>query len=394
MNTLTPKRIAYSLAILSSYSLMAFGRIISSYTKLASDPSYDFVEEINRLGIRSFISGSEGYLQIGPRFIAYIGHWFPVRNQAVILSFLTTVIFVSCALVINRALTIQKSPIIGYLSGAILLLIPAASESTVGNHGSVKWSIVVTLCVVLVCPAFINRHLKATVALAVISALCSPLSILASSYLGYHLALHKKYAQRKLLVVFVSICTCTFIQFLYWSFSGRGTQIYGDGSRYMPWPGMGQFWWSVILTPPIFIGGSLLLVLLAKLIYKSVNTEQTIFLAISATLVSAASYLTTGIKDSTAVAWQALSWILVVVTLYEVAPRLKPKVFGHVAVVLASVFFIRSIEKWYSASWYLTDGQEWSLLVDEAKQRCEDNGADIATIQLLLSSVEIKCDDL
>jgi hypothetical protein len=162
----------------------------------------------------------------------------------------------------------------------------------------------------------------------------------------------------------------------------------------MPWPGMGQFWWSVILTPPIFIGGSLLLVLLAKLIYKSVNTEQTIFLAISATLVSAASYLTTGIKDSTAVAWQALSWILVVVTLYEVAPRLKPKVFGHVAVVLASVFFIRSIEKWYSASWYLTDGQEWSLLVDEAKQRCEDNGADIATIQLLLSSVEIKCDDL
>ena len=78
MKTLTPKKIAYTLALLASYSLMAFGRIVSSYNKLASDPSYDFVEEINRLGIRSFISGTEGYIQIGPRIIAYIAHYFPL----------------------------------------------------------------------------------------------------------------------------------------------------------------------------------------------------------------------------------------------------------------------------------------------------------------------------
>jgi hypothetical protein len=157
---------------------------------------------------------------------------------------------------------------------------------------------------------------------------------------------------------------------------------------------MGQFWWSLLLTPPIFIGGSILLIIFAKLLYPKINSELVIFLAISAALISISSFVTTGIKDSTAVAWQSLSWILVVLTLHEVTPRLKPKVFGYVAIALTSAFFIRSIEKWYSASWYLTDGQEWSQLVDESKLQCDINNSDTENIKLLLSTVEINCNDL
>ena len=138
----------------------------------------------------------------------------------------------------------------------------------------------------------------------------------------------------------------------------------------------------------------ILLVVFAKLLYRKINIEPVMFLAVSAALISISSYITTGIKDSTAVAWQSLSWILVVLTLHEVIPKLKPKVFGYVAIALTSVFFIRSIELWYSASWYLTDGQEWSLLVDEAKQRCESNNSNTENVQLLLSTVEINCKDL
>lgn len=395
MNILTPRKIAYSLAILASYSLMAFGRIASSYNKLASDPSYDFVEEINRLGLRSFVSGSEGYLQIGPRLIAYIAHWFPIRNQAVALSVLATFTFISCALIINCALTIQtRSTFIGYVSGAILLLVPAASESTVGNHGSVKWSTIVALCVVLICPAFIDKHPNTTITIAIISTLCSPLSILASGYLCYHLIRHRKIPDRKFSSVFLSIFSCTFIQFLYWFFSDKGTHIYGGDIQYLPWPGMGQFWRSLLLTPPIFIGGSILLIFIAKFLYPRINTQQVISLAVSAALITISSYITTGIKDSTAVAWQSLSWILVVLTLHQITPKLHPKVFGYVVIALTSAFFIRSIEKWYSASWYLTDGREWSWLVDEAKQRCESNNSNIENIKLLLSTVEIKCSDI
>ena len=374
---------------------MAFGRITSSYTKLTSDPSYDFVDEINRLGIRSFVSGSEGYLQIGPRLIAYIANWFPVQNQAVVLSILATFTFIACALVINRAIATQTgSSLTGFITGAILLLIPAASESTVGNHGSVKWSIVVTLCIVLICPAYVVKYPKATITISIISTICSPLSILASSYLCYHIVLNRKSSDRKVVVVLLSICVLTFIQFLYWFLSGKGTQIYGGDVRYTPWPGMGQFWWSLLLTPPLFIGGSILLLVISKLIFRDINAEQVPFLAISAALVSASSYITTGIKDSTAVAWQSLSWILVVLTLYEVTPKLKPKLLGYIAVLLTSAFFMRSIDKWYSASWYLTEGQEWSMLVADAKQRCEDNESDTESIQLLLSTVEIKCNDI
>jgi hypothetical protein len=197
-----------------------------------------------------------------------------------------------------------------------------------------------------------------------------------------------------MVVVLLSICVFTFIQFLYWLLSGKGAHIYGGDVRYAPWPGMGQFWWSLLLTPPLFIGGSILLIVISKLIFRDIKAEQVVFLAISAALVSASSYITTGIKDSTAVAWQSLSWILVVLTLYEVTPKLKPKLLGFIAVILTSAFFIRSIDKWYSASWYLTEGQEWSILVADAKQRCASNESDTESIQLLLSTVEIKCDDL
>jgi hypothetical protein len=318
-----------------------------------------------------------------------------VQNQAVVLSILATFTFITCALVINRAIATQTgSSLTGFVAGAILLLIPAASESTVGNHGSVKWSIVVTLCVVLICPAYMDKHPKATITISIISTLCSPLSILASSYLCYHVVLNRKSSDRKIVLVLLSICVFTFIQFLYWLLSGKGAHIYGGDVRYTPWPGMGQFWWSLLLTPPLFIGGTILLLVISKLIFRDIKAEQVVFLAISAALISASSYITAGIKDSTAVAWQSLSWILVVLTLYEVTPKLKPKLMGYIAVILTSAFFIRSIDKWYSASWYLTEGQEWSMLVADAKQRCASNDSDTESIQLLLSTVEIKCDDI
>jgi len=385
---------SFALTILT-YSMFSFGRIANSFTKLASDPSYDFVEEINRLGIRSFVSGSEGYLQIWPRLIAYIAHWFPVRNQAVVLSVLATFTFITCAFIINRAITTQTgSALTGYVSGAILLLIPAASESTVGNHGSVKWSIVVALCIVLICPVFMNQYPKTTYAISIISTLCSPLSILACSFLCWRLAVGRRSTNRRIVIPLLLILALTFIQFLYWLFSGKGATIYGGDIRYSPWSGMGQFWWSLILTPPLFICGSILLILLSKIVFRDINVEQVIFLAISAALVSAASYMTTGIKDSTAVAWQSLSWILVILTLYKVTPRLSPKYLGYIAIGLVSAFFLRSIEKWYSASWYLTDGQKWSVLVTDAKKSCVSEKSDAETIQLLLSTVEINCDDI
>lgn len=389
------KQVLLTPITLAVYLIVSFGRITHSFTKLASDPSYDFVAEINRLGIRSFVSGSEGYIQIAPRILAFIAHFFPVKDQAVILSVLATFTFVSCAFLVNHAVRLQTgSAITGFISGAVLLLVPAASESTVGNHGSVKWSIVTALCVILSSPKFMIAFPNATIAFSALSTLCSPLSILASVPIFYTIAKLRTKSPRITLQIGITLLVLTTIQFLYWLNSGKGSHIYGGDIRYKPWTGMGQFWWSLILTPPIFIGGTLLVLLITKLIRRNTSIENILSLAISSILIIGASFLTTGIKDSTAVAWQSLSWILVVFTLQKLSLIIKPKFIAYLAIGLCAGFFIRSIEKWYSASWYLTDGQDWSVLINQAKIQCETDGSDSQNVQLLLSTVEVPCDNL
>jgi hypothetical protein len=389
------KRWLSVLFVIAIYFLIAFGRIINSFNKLASDPSYDFVDEIYRLGLKSFVSGSEGYIQIGPRFIAYIAHLFPVQNQAIVLSVLTTLIFALLAFAIDRAISMQtNSRMLGFLCGLCLIVVPAAAESTSGNHGSVKWSIVVATSVVFSSSKFVARYSRPSIGLAALAILCSPLAILALSPLYIQLFQLRLRAPKHVVTTSIIGIALTSIQFLYWLFSGRGAQIYGGDIQYRPWDGMGQFWWSIILTPPIFIIGSLVFVSLAWKALKGFPVQHIFFLGLSASLITVSSYITTGIKDSTAVAWQSLSWILSLLVLYAVFSKAGIKTLNVIIFLAAAFFFGRSIEKWYSASWYLTDAQVWSLLVQEASINCEQSGERSVSIELLLSTVEMPCNRL
>jgi hypothetical protein len=157
---------------------------------------------------------------------------------------------------------------------------------------------------------------------------------------------------------------------------------------------MGQFWWSIILTPPIFIIGSLVFVSLAWKALKGFPVQHIFFLGLSASLITVSSYITTGIKDSTAVAWQSLSWILSLLVLYAVFSKIGIKTLNVIMILAAAIFFGRSIEKWYSASSYLSDAQVWSSLVQEASIKCEQSGEKSVSIELLLSTVEMPCNRL
>jgi hypothetical protein len=389
------KRWLTALFVIAFYFLIAFGRIINSFNKLASDPSYDFVDEIYQLGLKSFVSGSEGYIQIGPRFIAYIAHLFPVQNQAIVLSVLTTLIFALLAFAIGSAIAMQtNSRMLGFLCGLCLIVVPAAAESTTGNHGSVKWSIVVATSVVFSSSKFVARYSRLSIGLAALAILCSPLAILALSPLYIQLFQLRLRAPKHVITTSIIGIVLTSVQFLYWLLSGRGAQIYGGDIQYRPWDGMGQFWWSIILTPPIFILGSLVFVSLAWKALKGFPVQHIFFLGLSASLITVSSYITTGIKDSTAVAWQSLSWILSLLVLYAVFSKVGIKTLNVIMILAAAIFFGRSIEKWYSASWYLSDAQVWSSLVQDASINCEQSGAKSVSIELLLSTVEMPCNRL
>ena len=391
----TTKRWLTVFIAVSFYFLIAFGRIINSFNKLASDPSYDFVDEIYRLGLKSFASGSEGYIQIGPRFIAYIAHVFPVENQAIVLSVLTTLVFALLAFTINSAIAIQtNSRMLGFLCGLCLIVVPASAESTVGNHGSVKWSIVVAAGVVFSSTKFVARYPRFSISLAALAILCSPLAILALSPLYIQLFQLRLRAPKHVVTASITGIVLTSVQFLYWLFSGRGAQIYGGDIQYRPWIGMGQFWWSIILTPPVFIIGSLVFVSLAWKALNGFPAQHIFFLGLSASFITVSSYITTGIKDSTAVAWQSLSWILSILALYAVFSKVGIKSLSAIIALAAALFFGRSIEKWYSASWYLSDAQVWSSLVQDASINCDQSGEKLVSIELLLSTVEMPCSRL
>ena len=372
---------------------MAFGRIVSSFGKFASDPGYDFLLIVEKDGLKSLFSGSEGYIQIGPRLLAMFARLFPIEQQAVVLSASVTIVVIMIALLIFQAVFTQfGKTFLAVIAGLAFLVVPAAAESTVGNYGSIKWPLVVGLAVVLACRKFVEANVLFTVSLVIFVGLCSPLAIAVSlPLLGYALP---KFGQvdKSLKYLLAAAVGVTLVQFLYWYSSGAGAQIYGGSVPYKPWAGMGLFWYSIWLTPPLFGLLVLIIFLVLKFATKASVDSTAIWLALSAMGIFAATYMSTGIKDSTAVAGQSLAWISVIITMFVVMPTI-PFHFVRIGTTVAlSMFFVVSSVKWYSASWYLVDGKKWSVLIEQARTDCADENAQTAKLQLLLAETELDCD--
>jgi len=375
------------------YGLVAFGRIVSSFGKFASDPGYDFLLIVEKDGLKSLFSGSEGYIQIGPRLLAMFARLFPIEQQAVVLSASVTIVVIMIALLIFQAVFTQfGKTFLAVIAGLAFLVVPAAAESTVGNYGSIKWPLVVGLAVVIACQKFVEANVLFTVALVIFVGLCSPLAIAVSlPLLGYALP---KFGQvdKSLKYLLAAAVGVTLVQFLYWYSSGAGAQIYGGSVPYKPWAGMGLFWYSIWLTPPLFGLLVLIIFLVLKFATKASVDSTAIWLALSAMGIFAATYMSTGIKDSTAVAGQSLAWISVIITMFVVMPTI-PFHFVRIGTTVAlSMFFVVSSIKWYSASWYLVDGKKWSVLIEQARTDCADENAQTAKLQLLLAETELDCD--
>ena len=372
---------------------MAFGRIVSSFGKFASDPGYDFLLIVEKDGLKSLFSGSEGYIQIGPRLLAMFARLFPIEQQAVVLSASVTIVVIMIALLIFQAVFTQfGKTFLAVIAGLAFLVVPAAAESTVGNYGSIKWPLVVGLAVVIACQKFVEANVLFTVALVIFVGLCSPLAIAVSlPLLGYALP---KFGQvdKSLKYLLAAAVGVTLVQFLYWYSSGAGAQIYGGSVPYKPWAGMGLFWYSIWLTPPLFGLSVLIIFLVLEFATKASVDSTAIWLALSAMGIFAATYMSTGIKDSTAVAGQSLAWISVIITMFVVMPTI-PFHFVRIGTTVAlSMFFVVSSVKWYSASWYLVDGKKWSVLIEQARTDCADENAQTAKLQLLLAETELDCD--
>ena len=278
---------------------------------------------------------------------------------------------------------------LAFVGALMVVAVPSAAESTVGNLGSVKWPLTILLAFILSSSMTMYRHSNLTIACALFIGLSQPYSIL----LLVPVCIKKFLSNSK--VVFTKAEWCVVItsvvQGLIWVTSGVALQKYGEPT-YFAWSGMGIFWYSIWLTPTLT--GLLILVFLF-FFRKRVNVGSAfeMRLASASVLLALVAYLQLGIKDSSSVAPQAISWVALLLTVSKLDGLFGQKIakFGMLLVLIIS---LTASVKWFNASWYLTSGPTWSSEIERARNECEQYDRNEVDVKQFMGDTSFDCKQL
>lgn len=357
--------------------------------KLPADPGFDRLREVRTDGIRGVFSQSLGYLDISAHVGPLLSTVFGLRHSAIILT-LTTVIFTALlALLIYCAVHAETgSQLVAVICGALLMLVPAAAESTLGNHGSLKWPLMVALCVVISAQKFRNRYVRVVLVLIFFTGLSNPFTFVAFLGVASQLLRGRRVKLRtERLIISCTILT-TLMQFVVWYSSGSSSHIY-ESATFKPWGGMGLFWWWIWISPVLFST-----IVLAYVVAVRRNRTSTVnyagWLALAALAIWALMYWEAGIKDSTAVATCSLSSIALLIAVHS----LKPMKIQRLLLVGAIGSFALLSIPWFSAGWYLTDTPNWSSEIARLQSDCEHLGVQRGEVLIQTTHIEFTCDEI
>lgn len=375
--------------VFTLFLIIGLARCFQSIDKLPADPGFDRVREIRTEGAFSLFSQSLGYLDVSARIGPLISAMFSLRISALILS-VTTVLFTAIlGVVIVQAIFDQlNSRKLAMLCGLVFMLNPAASESTIGNHGSLKWPLLATLCVALSSQRFVYNHKFIVSGLIVIAGLSNPFAFTSLLVVFFNLLTSRRLSWNLYRVLVLLLFMTTMIQVFVWWSNGVGSRIYED-AMFRPWKGMGVFWWWIWLSPPLFAFG----VLTACIVIKSREIAMRSF-AIQIAVVSLALWAIvqweSGIKDSTAVATCALSSIALLVMVQSIQ---RDSLRSFFAVTITSFLSLSSI-LWFSSSWYLTESPNWTGEVSRMAEECEQLNTASPKVVILTNQIEFTCTEI
>ena len=124
-------------------------RLRGSILRLPADPGYYIFQGVRQDSFRNLITLETDYIYFLERFVALIVVAFPIELTALISSLITSLIWVSTAVIVT-AITKQttRSSLLAVGAGLMVVLVPAASESSIGNIGNIKWQVLIALTVV------------------------------------------------------------------------------------------------------------------------------------------------------------------------------------------------------------------------------------------------------
>ena len=124
-------------------------RLRGSIFRLPADPGYYIFQGVREDSFRNLITLETDYFNFLERLIALTAVVFPIEFIALASSLLTSLIWVSTAITITViAKQTTRSSLLAFGAGLMVVLVPAASESSIGNIGNIKWQVLIALTVV------------------------------------------------------------------------------------------------------------------------------------------------------------------------------------------------------------------------------------------------------
>jgi len=171
-------------------------------------------------------------------------------------------IWAICALIIFGSFRLASSSLApSYLAGLALVLVPYASESSLGNPGIVGFALLATSVVISAMSFVIKKAPRASAAFGLVTGLTSPIGFLAVVPPVFRLLRHRVLSREEWIfvgAVLLSLAANVGVVGLTGATSGR------TGKILLLWDGAGAFWWSGWVGPSLIS----LTVLLFFLIFR------------------------------------------------------------------------------------------------------------------------------
>ncbi len=138
------------------FSALSFGFLIIAVLRLRGglfrippDPGFDMLAQARPIWRFSFADISGSYISITPRIIAKFTSFASVEYAAMISTALTLFLWSLSATITYEAIKrITNSSVVAMLCGLLVVLNPAAGESSIGNYGNAIWQIYIVMSLV------------------------------------------------------------------------------------------------------------------------------------------------------------------------------------------------------------------------------------------------------
>ena len=379
---------AYGFAT-ATYCARLLFRLRGSIFRLPADPGYYIFQGVRKDSFRNLFTLETDYIYFLERFAALIVVAFPIELTALVSSLLTSLIWVSTAVTVS-AITKERtrSSLLSFAAGLMVVLVPAASESSIGNIGNIKWQVLIALTVVGSSTHLLSTRKYLVWALALIAgfthllALVAAIPLLAGSFsIDKNISKTSRFA--------FGLISASFIcQFLVHYQTGNG--LLREQKLYY-WSGIPIFWLFNLVFPLALCGG-VAFTAIALRRFTAERFPASFLISIAGLSLGLVSYVMGGIADRYFVAPTVLGWVALLLLFSDFRPKF-PKLSLLVLLPIVLVLSLGAF-KWFGPSSYINSGPTWSSEVERGRIECLNSGATTIELQMPIGTAEVPCVDL